>query len=93
VGFPISKEKQNANSRLTGGFFLGSAALAGLSHGRDLTEVFRPALSGLLTADTAGISGNLGIANRSVAMGTSKHISTLKQALLLNKKKDGELNI
>ena len=70
-----------------------SAALPILSHSGDLTEVFRPALGGLLAADTTGISGNLGIADRSVAMRTPKHICRLKQALLLNKKKDGELNI
>jgi hypothetical protein len=74
-------------------FTFGSAAAPVFPHPRNLTEVLRPALGGLLTADATGVSGDFGIADRSITMGTSKHINKLVQALLFGKKKNGELNI
>lgn len=64
-----------------------------LPHPRNLAEVLRAALGRLFAADFTRIGGNLRIFNGAVAMGTSKHISRLEQALLINKEKDGELNI
>ena len=75
------------------GVFSWSAALPILSHGRDLTKVFRPPLGGFLAADATRMGGNQRIFDGSVAPGTFKHISKLKQALLFVNGKDGELSI
>lgn len=69
------------------------AALVLFSHDRDLAKVFRPTLGGFLAADATRIGGNEGIFDGSVAIGTSKHISKLEQALLFVKGKYGESSI
>jgi hypothetical protein len=61
ANIPVIVTRRTANSiSMTFSYFafLWPAALPVLSHGRDLAEVFRPALGCLFAADATRISGN-----------------------------------